>query len=262
VTDELVIDEVTGLAWQRELDEGPGESGGFTWQEALDHCDELDQGGYDDFRLPTRIELVSLVDPSTTDPAIEVLAFPDTPGAAYWTASSLAGDPDQAYQLHFSFGDTSSSSKEVELTVRCVRDHDQPPLPPPDERFRVEGGTVVDRMTGLRWERTPTFVASPTDAEASSFMRARSYCSSLVVNANSSFRVPSMNELQTLVDETNPEVAIDPVAFPDTPAEGYWTTSIVANDGKSAWFVSFATGYSQFDALTTPNLVRCVRVDG
>jgi hypothetical protein len=116
-------------------------------------------------------------------------------------------------------------------------------------------------MTGLRWERTPTFIASPPDAEASSFARALSYCGSLVVNANSSFRVPSMNELQTLVDETNPDFAIDRIAFPETRAAGYWTTSIVANDAKSAWFVSFATGYSQSAALTTPNLVRCVRVD-
>jgi len=258
-TDELVVDLVTGLAWQRELDDGPGEAGGFTWQEALDHCDALEEGGYEDFRLPTRLELVSIVDPTTTDPAIEGRAFPETLPTPYWTATTFASDSEQAYRLDFLLGDTSSGEKDAEQSVRCVRDHDQPPLPPSDERFRVEGGTVLDRMTGLRWERTPTFVASQPTAELSSFARAVRYCSALIINGNASFRVPSVNELQTLVDDTNPELAIDPEVFPGASADDYWSTSLLAGDPESAWFVSFSDGFSGTTALTTPKAVRCVR---
>jgi hypothetical protein len=257
--DELVLDEVTGLAWQAELDEGPGESGGFTWQEALDHCDALELGGHDDFRLPTRLELVSILDVTTNDPAIETEAFPGTPPTPHWTASTPASDEDQAFRLDFGLGGTSSGSKDAEQAVRCVRNHDQPPLPPPDERFRIEGGTVLDRMTGLRWERTPTFEASKPTEEASSFARAASYCSSLVINGNASFRVPSVNELQTLVNETNPELAIDSELFPGVIGEGYWSTSLLAGDPESAWFVNFSDGFSGTAVLTTPRYVRCVR---
>ena len=258
-TDELVLDEVTRLVWQRELNEGPGEAGGFTWQQAVDHCSALEQGDYDDFRLPTRLELVSIVDPTTKDPAINSFAFPDTAPSPYWTASSVASDAEQAYRLDFHLGDTSSSSKDAELSVRCVRDHQQPPLPPPDERFRVEGGTVLDRMTGLRWERTPTFVASQPTAELSSFARAVSYCGALVINGNASFRVPSVNELQTLVDETNPELTIDPDVFPGAVADDYWSTSLRSEDAASAWFVRFSDGFSGTSSLTKPKFVRCVR---
>lgn len=256
---ELVLDEVTGLAWQASVDEGPGESGGFTWEEAVEHCDGLEEDGYDDFRLPTRLELVTLLDPSTTAPAIATLAFPDTPPTPHWTASPFAGDPEQAYRLDFLLGDTGSVSKDAEQSVRCVRNHDQPPLPPPDERFRIDGGTVIDRMTGLRWERTPTFEASQPTAEASSFARAVSYCKALVVNGNASFRVPSVNELQTLVDETTPNLAIDGELFPGALPAGYWTTSPLADGSESAWSVSFSDGYSQPAELEDPNNVRCVR---
>jgi hypothetical protein len=257
--DDLVLDEVTGLAWQREPDEGPGESGGFGWQEALDHCEALEVAGYDDFRLPTRLELVSLMNPTARNPAIETGVFPDTPPTQYWTASILASDPEQAYRLDFMLGETSASPKEAEQSVRCVRNHDQPPLPPPGERFRVEGGTVVDRMTGLRWERTPTFEASEPTAELSSFAQAARYCDELVINGNASFRVPSVNELQTVVDETNPGLAIDSGVFPGAQAHGYWSTSLLAEDATAAWLVSFFDGFSTPSELTTPNYVRCVR---
>jgi hypothetical protein len=114
-------------------------------------------------------------------------------------------------------------------------------------------------MTGLRWERTPTFEASKPTAEASSFARAASYCSELIINGNASFRVPSVNELQTLVDETNPELAIDPELFPGVGAEAYWSTSLLADNAESAWFVNFSNGFSGTTALTTPRYVRCVR---
>jgi hypothetical protein len=114
-------------------------------------------------------------------------------------------------------------------------------------------------MTGLRWERTPTFVASAPTAEASSFARAVSYCKNLIINGNASFRVPSVNELQTLVDETNPELAIDSEVFVDAVADGYWSTSLLADDAESAWFVDFSDGFSETTALTTPTYGRCVR---
>ena len=255
---ELVDDEVTGLSWQRTLDTGPGENGGFVWQDAVDHCDDLVAGGYDDFRLPVRLELVSIVDPSRTEPAIDSDAFPDAPPDATWTASVLAADPTQSFSLNFSFGETSSTARDTELLVRCVRTDEQPALPPSSERFRVEGGSVLDRMTGLRWERTPNYQPPSPDSSTTRHATADEYCDDLVVNGEAGFRVPSMKELQTLVDETRTGIAIDPVVFPGATGSGYWSSTLVVDDPASAWLVRFSDGYSLYSELDAPNLVRCV----
>jgi hypothetical protein len=256
---DLVLDEVTGLSWQRSVDRGPGEMGGFIWEEAQDHCDELVQDGHDDFRLPTRLELVTLVDFTMLDPAIDAEAFPETTSEAYWTASPVATDPEQAFYVNFFFGYTSTNFRVYEQFVRCVRTAGQPELPTAADRFRIEGGTVLDRMTGLRWERTPTFVASLPESEMSRYARAANYCSTLVLDGESSFRMPSMKELQTLVDESRTDLAIDPETFPGATGDDYWTSSLLEGDPESAWFVRFSDGYSQYAALETPNLVRCVK---
>ena len=258
---DLVLDLVTGLEWQRGVDLGPGESGGFVWNAAANHCDELVQGGHEDFHLPTRLELVSILDPSTTDPAIDTDAFPDTPSEAYWTSTPVAADTESAYYANLFFGYTSSNLKTYEQFVRCVRNERQPELPTVD-RFYVDGGTVIDRMTGLRWEREPAF-------EGDTFERARTYCGELIVNANASFRVPSVKELQTIVDDTQIGVLIDPIAFPDPSGETYWSSTRFVGetmgepDGGSApvlaWSVRFSDGYSQTEDVDTANGVRCVR---
>jgi hypothetical protein len=247
---ELVLDEVTGLSWQRSADRGPGEMGGFVWQDAVAHCEALVHGGHDDFRLPTRLELVSIVDPSRTDPAIDPDAFPDTPSEAYWTASPVVSDSEQSFSVNFSFGTTSTNFRDSEQAVRCVRNAREGELP--TDRFRVAGDKVFDDMTGLRWERSPTFPAS-------SFGDAKTYCSALDIDGDRSFRVPSVKELQTLVDETTRGVAIDPVAFPGSRGDGYWSSTLLATDPESAWLVRFSDGHSLYDVLDIPNLVRCVR---
>src|SRR5512139_1692809 len=51
----IVRDNVTGLEWQQG-----NAPGNYTWQHAMDYCDNLNLGGYYDWRLPTVKELCSL----------------------------------------------------------------------------------------------------------------------------------------------------------------------------------------------------------
>jgi hypothetical protein len=255
----LVVDRVTGLWWQQTVDTGPGEFGGFVWQDAVDHCRDLEVDGYDDFRLPTRLELVTIVDPSRTDPAIDSDAFPDTPSEAFWTASPVATDPEQVFHLNFLFGDTSTNSRVNEQAVRCVRTGQRPELPSGPQRFLLEGGIVVDRMTGLRWERMPSYLPPSADEEITGQESAARYCDDLFVDDISGFRLPSMNELQTLVDESRTDRAIDPIVFPGASGDGYWASTFVSDDPESAWLVRFSDGYSLYAEIVTPNLARCVR---
>jgi len=69
-----VLDNYTGLMWQQGM--SPSKLG---WQAAKDYCAGLSLGGFEDWRLPAVQELSSLVNEGAVSPAIDKVAFPNTP---------------------------------------------------------------------------------------------------------------------------------------------------------------------------------------
>lgn len=80
----IVTDTVTGLIWTKEY------SGTVTWQNALAYCENLDYGGYTDWRLPNIEELKTLINRGKYNPASD---FPGMPSAYFWSSSSRAIPP-------------------------------------------------------------------------------------------------------------------------------------------------------------------------
>jgi hypothetical protein len=116
-TPGVVVDKVTGLMWQRDV---PASS--YTWADAKSYCAGLSLAGHLDWRLPTSIELVSLVDFTRSSPAIDVTAFPNTPSAYFRSSSPVAGDADFAWVVDFYDGRSSSNDGvDYAYRVRCVR---------------------------------------------------------------------------------------------------------------------------------------------
>ena len=115
VLDDIVTDEITGLMWQRTVDDST-----HTWAEARMYCLDLVHAGYDDWRLPWRIELVSLVDYTKTNPAIDDV-FPNTAPNEYWTASKSADNSANAWVVHFGEGHTITKNQGTAFRARCVR---------------------------------------------------------------------------------------------------------------------------------------------
>jgi Protein of unknown function (DUF1566) len=113
----VVIDAVTQLEWQRDVDDGS-----FSWEEAAEHCAGLSLAG-GKFRLPTRIELLSIVDYTQTRPTIDAAGFPDTPPEKFWSASPFAGAEQSAWVVNFDFGTgfVFAAETEEQHRVRCVR---------------------------------------------------------------------------------------------------------------------------------------------
>ena len=88
------------------------------------------------------------------------------------------------------------------------------------------------------------------------------YCSSTL---GPSWRLPSLTELQTIVDETKGDPTTPPIdgaAFPGTPLGYFWTSSPQAGDSTYAWYVAFIHGHADVDLTMNRNYVRCVRWDG
>jgi len=116
--DLTVTDAVTGLMWQLIVGQTLPEP------DALLYCQGLSLGGYCDWRLPTDIELVSLVDPGSIEPAVSTTYFSNVPtDLPYWTSTRAKDWPDKAWYVDFFFGYTDFYNHTLEdrLYVRCVR---------------------------------------------------------------------------------------------------------------------------------------------
>ena len=109
-----VTDLNTGLMWQKS-DDGTTRS----WQDAFDYCLGIDDGGYDDWRLPEHFELQSIADYGRVDPAINPVF--SCRSSYYWTATIYASHTTNAWVVYFYDGNDTAYFMIPSNYVRCVR---------------------------------------------------------------------------------------------------------------------------------------------
>src|ERR1039457_4653090 len=115
--DGTVTDNITGLMWQQAVP-----SATYTWALAVAYCSTtLTLAGYSDWRLPSAIELMSIVDLGQSNPSINGTYFPSTPSTVFWSSSPVAGSPSLAWYVPSYLGNTSSNAITLAANVRCVR---------------------------------------------------------------------------------------------------------------------------------------------
>ena len=116
VQENVVVDETTGLMWQKEYESGK------TWAEALSYCKSLNDenyAGFDDWRLPNKNELASLLNlDKNTAPYSN---FPDTPSEYFWSSSTRIDNTIEAWLVNFYNGYVYYIIKSNNYYVRCVR---------------------------------------------------------------------------------------------------------------------------------------------
>ncbi|UJR82465.1 DUF1566 domain-containing protein [Sandaracinus amylolyticus] len=237
IRSDVVEDLVTGLIWQR------GDTGALrTLEEARAECAALELEGREDFRLPTRVEWVSIVAPARS-PTIDGSAFPDALAEYHWTTSEPDEAPGSAFSVYLGAGETTLGlASRPSARVRCVAGG---PAPIEGAQHEVRGDGVHDRGTGLTWSRAMI--------DATTWSEARDAC--IAIGA----RLPTIRELQTIVDESRRAPAIDPALFPDTPSERHWTSTIRDAGDAQPWTVDFLDGQTYADELgDVPHVARCV----
>jgi hypothetical protein len=116
----------------------------------------------------------------------------------------------------------------------------------PSKRFKFTLTEVTDNLTGLVWQRQ----VSATTME---WAAAQTYCPT-------GFRLPTVKELVSITDLTVPlpGPTIDQTAFPNTPAETFWTSTVEPGPAGEVYLVSFQQGVHWAGPLAK-NRVRCVR---
>jgi hypothetical protein len=129
--DGTVTHTPTGLVWKRCPEGLSGEACGsgaalsMTWTTALATAESSAFSGFTDWRLPNFKELRSIVETCGYEPAINQTIFPATPrpafGSVFWTSSTYAPRPADAWIVVFGHGGGVATPKESRLFVRLVR---------------------------------------------------------------------------------------------------------------------------------------------
>jgi len=132
-TKEVVVDNVTGLMWQDDSEAkttrkpwitkanyDAGKYNDTSGDTASTYCANLILGGYDDWRLPTRKELASIVDLGRVYPSLDP-EFLNFESDYYWSSTTYAYSSGNAWVVFFNLGDQGNSYKYGSFYVRCVR---------------------------------------------------------------------------------------------------------------------------------------------
>jgi len=137
-----VRDNITGRVWEVKTDDGGLHDkdntyrwGGVTavgtglgtyytdWNALVNGSNSEVLCGFSDWRVPTTLELRSLVNMGRSGPAIDVNYFPNTPAENFWSASpSIIFSPASAWNVNFNLGHQNSFAMRTEAArVRLVR---------------------------------------------------------------------------------------------------------------------------------------------
>lgn len=251
--DGIVTDNITGLIWQAE-------PAPFTVQlkDAANVCKALNLGGNGDWRLPSRLELVSLM-ALERESGVDSTAFPATPPTTpYWSSSRVA-DQDITFWVVAGIAVfQASESVEEAFSVRCVRSVPRPL--PATPHYVVQADVVRDTWTGLWWERN-------TPALWREFDLAAAYCDDLTLGGYSDWYFPSIKEMLTIVDEHRTSPALDTYAFPgpnEVTSGWTWSSSrfpIAGDEPRWALATRFGDGLTWHERLPGGWLSRCARQD-
>lgn len=238
----------TGLSWIAAEDTTE-----YTQPDAIAHCAALStaDGEAGSYRLPTVVELATLIDSGEFDPAVDPLFVGAAP-AGYWSSTPVVSGPTQGWTVRFDAGEVVPSLTTHANHVRCVRGDFVGARLRQGGPLVATGETLVDEEGGLEWQR------HPSDSRRT-WSAALQYCASLEVDGKTDFHLPNVNELRGLLDYgTTTPVRTDPL-FADLRGDTYWSSTPTYGIGSLSQAISFNLGVQDGVSVDSPTYAVCVR---
>lgn len=267
---ECVTDQLTSLVWHRNA--SPAEFP-LMWQEGLDYVAQMncDQAfGYNDWRVPNRRELRSLISHQTRQPALpEDQPFIHVFNGWYWSSTTAVISPAHAWYVSMDGGRMFYGGKDQSFMVWPVRGRGNGILPVtgqtqcytgvgdvvdcvdtgqgaespsgcpwPSPRFQVSRDGVIDRLTNLCWQQAANSGGPVTWTQALSKVAQLNESTS----DSPGWRLPNINELESLIDCSQHSPAL-PVGHPfEALQDVYWSSTTSLYEPDWAWALYLGKG--------------------
>ncbi|MEE4165795.1 MAG: DUF1566 domain-containing protein [Desulfocapsaceae bacterium] len=248
----LVKDTATSLIWTRNscLSEFP-----LNWYESLDFIEAMNREekyGRSDWRMPNRRELRSLIDHSMKKPALAAgHPFENLFLGWFWTSTTAAIATRYAWYVHFEGGRMFYGNKDsycwfrpvcgpadmlactgadrcydhLGAVVTCSAESTEDGalrkgVPFPEHRFvRTETG-IVDTLTGLVWH-TEARHGDSVQTWQEALAAVKSHARETMLP----WRMPTINELESLVDASRHSPALPSLHPFSNVQQAYWSST-------------------------------------
>jgi len=233
------------LIWQ---DDRSVVSEKMDFQGAIDYCNNLTLGGYDDWRLPLVEELFLIADRKSATQAIDSV-FKNHLTNRYWANSANTQEGVNAWYVSFEKGEVASYPKELTNYVRCVRlDRIEPNFLRDDARE-----IVTETNSQLIWQDNEDVATN-----ARVYSEALSYCTNLTHAGYSDWRLPSIEELYLIGVREGENVKVNG-AFVHFSTTAHWSATESSSSENSSWVTYFNSGLTDESNNPNPFFTRCVR---
>jgi len=266
--DHLVLDRATDLIWTKNscLSEFP-----LTWQEGLEfvaQMNEEERFGRNDWRMPNRREMRSLIDHNSKKPALtRGHPFQNVFLGWFWTSTTAAIATRYAWYVHLEGGRMFYGNKdgyywvwpvcgktdmlpstgarncydELGSIISCEESGQDGSLmlgvPWPEPRFRQSTFGILDMLTGLIWHEHASL-----GKQAVSWNEAFATIGTYARETNLSWRMPTINELESLVDASTHSPAL-PGEHPFSGIQqAYWSSTTSSFETDWAYVLYLVKG--------------------
>jgi hypothetical protein len=263
--DGTVTDNNTGLMWQKcsagqNATTCSGIASTYNWFQARgifnltynplnrDICGSLELGGHNDWRLPTKKELITIVDYSKV-PSFNSTVFPNTGiNTGYWSFTPDVSNSVNAWYVQFITGLVENDQAKSEKNyVRCVRGEQTTQ----NLIDNVDAATVTDARTGLEWQKAQQLVTDWSDA--------LSTCNNLNLAGHADWRLPNIKELESLTDDSRYDPPINTEFFPNVTENYFLSSTTHAGLPNMTLYVNFVAGIISYQFKTSVGDALCVR---
>lgn len=254
-TVEIVTDSTSSLQWQ---DNNMAKTTQKNWNEAVNYCEDLSFGGYDDWRLPSVDELQTLNDFSKYNPVVSTV-FVNVTSSYYWSSTTETYFVTYAWLVDLDDGYTDYDDKLDSHYVRCVRGgfyngfDSLADLKKAGVTRDTAKQIVTDAKSGLSWQDD-----SLAKTGQKNWNDAVNYCDNLSWSGYSDWRLPSVDELQTLNDFSKYDSSLNSSII-NTALGSYWSSTSYSDYVDGAWIVNAEDGYTNGVLKSNSNYIRCVR---
>ena len=117
----------------------------------------------------------------------------------------------------------------------------------------TDNQVIFDTASNLMWQ-------DDNDAQIDTmiWIDAINYCESLDKKSYTNWRLPNINELRTISDDSKASPATSSV-FLNVSDEKYWSSTTSSGKKDYAWQIDFATSAEDYISKSTAIHIRCVR---